>query len=80
VKAKTGQFLAALFAVPFGAWLADGGAAGGTVTNTTTAIAAIELRDQYNIPRCLVFPATNDTVLKIADRNGSGELTGRFSR
>jgi hypothetical protein len=40
----------------------------------TNAPAAIELNDQYDVPQKLVFPATNITVLTIADRKGSEQV------
>ena len=42
----------------------------------TKAPASIELRDQYNSPQKLTFPATNITVLTIADRKGSEQMAG----
>jgi hypothetical protein len=42
----------------------------------TNAPADIELHDQYDAPQKLVFPATNITVLTIADRKGSEQVDG----
>jgi len=42
----------------------------------TNAPAVIELHDQYEAPRKLAFPATNITVLTIADRKGSEQVDG----
>lgn len=42
----------------------------------TNAPALIELRDQYDAPQKLSFPATNLTVLTIADKKGSAQIAG----
>jgi hypothetical protein len=42
----------------------------------TNAPACIELRDQYDAPQRLSFPATNVTLLTIADRKGSDQVEG----
>ena len=42
----------------------------------TNAPACIELHDQYDAPQRLSFPATNITVLTIADRKGSEQVDG----
>ena len=42
----------------------------------TNAPACIELRDQYDTPQRLSFPATNVTLLTIADRKGSDQVEG----
>lgn len=44
-------------------------------TPVTNAPASIELHDQFNAPQKLTFPATNITLLTIADRKGSGEIS-----
>jgi len=38
--------------------------------------ASLELRDQYDAPQRLVFPATNVVVLTIADQKGSEQIDG----
>jgi hypothetical protein len=43
---------------------------------STNAPASIELRDQFDAPQRLSFPATNVVVLTIADRKGSEEVDG----
>lgn len=40
------------------------------------APASIELRDQYDAPQRLTFPATNVVVLTIADKKGSEQIDG----
>ena len=50
--------------------------ASGVPTMATNAPAAIELRDQYAAPQRLAFPATNITVITIADRKGSEQVDG----
>lgn len=40
----------------------------------TNAPARIELRDQFEVLRVLVFPTTNLTLLTIADKEGSAQL------
>jgi len=40
------------------------------------APASIELRDQYDAPQRLAFPATNVVVLTIADKKGSEQIDG----
>lgn len=40
----------------------------------TNAPARLDLRDQYDIPQHLLFPATNVTLLTIADKAGSGQI------
>ena len=41
----------------------------------TNAPARIELRDQFDAPQILIFPSTNVTVLTIADRRGSEQIS-----
>ena len=45
----------------------------------TNTPALIELSDQYNHPQHLSFPTTNITLLTIADRKGSEQITGWVS-
>ena len=40
------------------------------------APASIDLRDQYDTPQSLTFPATNVVVLTIADKKGSEQIDG----
>ena len=40
------------------------------------APASLELRDQYDAPQRLAFPATNVVVLTIADKKGSEQIDG----
>jgi hypothetical protein len=40
------------------------------------APALLELRDQYDAPQRLTFPATNVVILTIADRKGSEQIEG----
>jgi hypothetical protein len=42
----------------------------------TNAPSSIELRDQFDAPQRLSFPATNLTLLLIADRKGSEQVSG----
>jgi hypothetical protein len=42
----------------------------------TNAPSSIELHDQFNAPQKLSFPATNVTLLTIADKKGSEQITG----
>lgn len=42
----------------------------------THAPVSLELRDQYDAPQCLAFPATNVVVLTIADKKGSEQIDG----
>ena len=42
----------------------------------TNAPARIELHDQYNALQTLAFPATNLTVLTIAEKKGSEQIAG----
>jgi hypothetical protein len=42
----------------------------------TNAPASIELHDQYDSPQKLIFPATNITLLTIADRKGDEQVEG----
>jgi len=42
----------------------------------TNAPACIELHDQYDAPQRLTFPASNITVLTIADKKGSEQVDG----
>jgi len=45
-------------------------------SDMTNAPACIELKDQFDAPRKLSFPATNLTVLTIADHKGSEQVAG----
>ncbi len=45
-------------------------------SDVTHAPACIELKDQFDSPRKLSFPATNLTVLTIADHKGSEQVAG----
>lgn len=42
----------------------------------TNAPSSIALRDQFDAPQTLSFPATNVTLLTIADRKGSEQIAG----
>ena len=42
----------------------------------TNAPSSIELHDQFDAPQTLSFPATNVTVLTIADKKGSEQIAG----
>ena len=42
----------------------------------TNAPSLIELRDQFDTPQTLSFPATNVTLLTIADKKGSEQIAG----
>ena len=42
----------------------------------TNAPSSIELHDQFDAPQTLSFPATNVTLLTIADKKGSEQITG----
>ena len=42
----------------------------------TNAPSSIELRDQFDAPQTLSFPATNVTLLTIADKKGSEQIAG----
>ena len=46
------------------------------VASVTRAPARIELTDQFELPQRLSFPATNLTVLTIADHKGSEQIAG----
>lgn len=46
------------------------------VAPPTNAPASVELQDQFNAPQKLAFPATNITLLTIADWKGSGQIPG----
>ena len=50
--------------------------AGESARFTTNAPSSVELRDQYDAPQRLSFPATNVVVLTIADRKGAEEVDG----
>jgi hypothetical protein len=52
------------------------GIAGETPKSPSHAPASIELRDQYDAPQRLAFPATNVVVLTIADKTGSEQIDG----
>jgi hypothetical protein len=47
-----------------------------TPTNSQPVLASFELRDQYDIARKISFPATNVTVVTVADRKGSEQIDG----
>ena len=50
---------------------------GGEATKAPAhAPATLELRDQYDAPQRLAFPATNVVVLTIADKKGSEQIDG----
>jgi hypothetical protein len=51
-------------------------AAPGTPTNSEPALVPFELRDQYDIPHKISFPATNVTVMTVADKKGSEQIDG----
>lgn len=42
----------------------------------TSAPSSIELHDQFDAPQTLSFPATNVTLLTIADKKGSEQVAG----
>ena len=42
----------------------------------TNAPSSIELNDQFDAPQTLSFPATNVTLLTIADKKGSDQIAG----
>lgn len=52
------------------------GIAGEEPKSPSHAPASIELRDQYDAPQRLTFPATNVVVLTIADKKGSEQIDG----
>jgi hypothetical protein len=52
------------------------GIAGEAPKSALRAPASIELRDQYDAPQRLAFPATNVVVLTIADKKGSEQIDG----
>ena len=52
------------------------GIAGEAPKSPSHAPASIELRDQYDAPQRLTFPATNVVVLTIADKKGSEQIDG----
>jgi hypothetical protein len=54
-------------------WLTGALAAG---TAPTNAPARIQLLDQYDVSQTLAFPATNLTLLTIADKTGSEQIAG----
>lgn len=56
--------------------LAAIGAAPGTPTNSEPALTPFELRDQYDISHKISFPATNVTVMTVADKIGSEQIDG----
>jgi hypothetical protein len=58
------------------AWLVAASAVAGENNRVvpTNAPARIELRDQFDWPRALVFPTTNITLLTIADKAGSEQI------
>ena len=51
-------------------------AMGGAQTNCLPALAPFELRDQYNCPHRIFFPAAGVTLLTVADRKGSEQIDG----
>ena len=48
----------------------------GAPTNSVPALASFELRDQYDNPHTISFPATNVTLMTVADRKGSEQIDG----
>ena len=56
--------------------LAAAGATEAAPTNSAPVVAAFELRDQYDTLHQISFPATNVTVLTVADRKGSEQISG----
>jgi hypothetical protein len=50
--------------------------ASGPATNGEPVLAPFELRDQYDRPHRIAFPATNITVLTVADQKGSEQIDG----
>ena len=51
-------------------------AAPATPTNSEPVLASFELRDQYDIAHTISFPATNVTVITVADKKGSEQIDG----
>ncbi len=54
----------------------EGTAAGELSSSPTHAPSRVELHDQFDVPQRLSFPATNVTILTIADRKGAEEVDG----
>src|ERR1700683_1192160 len=50
--------------------------ASGAPTNSVPVLASFELRDQYDNPHNISFPATNVTLMTVADRKGSEQIDG----
>jgi hypothetical protein len=50
--------------------------ASGAPTNSVPELASFELRDQYDNPHTISFPATNVTLMTVADRKGSEQING----
>jgi len=48
----------------------------GAQTNSIAALAPFELRDQYNCPHRISFPAAGVTLMTVADRKGSEQIDG----
>ena len=48
----------------------------GAQTNAAPALTPFELRDQYDTPHRISFPAANVTVMTVADRKGSEQIDG----
>lgn len=51
-------------------------AAPATPTNSEPVLAPFALRDQYDISHKISFPATNVTVMTVADKKGSEQIDG----
>lgn len=51
-------------------------AAGATPPTAAPVLAAFELSDQYGIVHRISFPATNVTLMTVADRQGSEQIDG----
>jgi hypothetical protein len=45
-------------------------------TSPAPALAPFELRDQYETPHRISFPAIHVTLMTVADRKGSGQIDG----
>jgi hypothetical protein len=59
-----------------GALLASAGSGAPSRVCPTLMIPAFELRDQFNQPQALTFPATNVQIVIVADRKGSEQIEG----
>ena len=60
------------YALPF----FQNASAGDFTSTTTNAPACLHFRDQFDAPQRLSFPATNITLLTIADKKGSQQIAG----